>query len=65
MATSIIDGPLHVSGVTQPIPTSVGGASFPVPDPNADASPSLFYQGTGIPDPRLIYLKDTVVGRVG
>lgn len=65
MATSIIDGPLHVSGVTQPVPTSVGGTAFPVPDPNSDAAPSLFYQGVCLPDPRLIYMKDQVQGRLG
>jgi len=36
--------------------------SQPIIDPNTDASPSLFYQGTGVPDPRVMYQKDRVQG---
>lgn len=64
MATDIVDGPWHVSGAMQPLPASTFGSGG-VPDPNPDASPSLFYQGTGIPDPRLVYLKDKVAGYTG
>jgi hypothetical protein len=64
MATSIIDGPWHVSGAMQPLAATDFGSGG-VPDPNNDASPSLFYQGVGIPDPRLVYLKDKVTGYTG
>src|SRR5882757_5982753 len=62
MATTIIDGPWHVSGSTQ----ALNAPFSPVePDPNSDAGPSLFYQGEGILDPRLFYPKDQVVGGKG
>lgn len=63
MATSIEDGPLHVPGSMQAFLAAWFGSA--VPDPNQDASPSLFYQGTGILDPRLVYLKDKVQGYTG
>lgn len=53
---------LHAQGAMQSIPASVGS---PVPDPDPDAGPSMFYQGTAIPDPRFIYLKDKVSGYTG
>jgi hypothetical protein len=37
----------------------------PVVDPNSDAGPSLFYQGIGILDPRMAYMKDKVQGYTG
>ena len=59
MATSIIDGPQHVYG------SMAGEASppqtYPIIDPDTDAGPSMFYQGTSVPDPRFIYQKDRVV----
>lgn len=63
MATSIFDGPLHVPGTMQAFLAAYFGS--PVADPNSDAGPSLFYQGTGILDPRLVYLKDKVQGYTG
>lgn len=63
MATSIFDGPLHVPGTMQAFLAAYFG--FPVSDPNQDAGPSLFYQGTGILDPRIVYLKDKVQGYTG
>lgn len=63
MATSIFDGPLHVPGSMQAFLAAYFGS--PVADPNPDAGPSLFYQGDGIFDPRLVYLKDKVQGNTG
>lgn len=60
MATSIIDGPWHVYG-----PMAAEAAppqTYPIIDPDNDAGPSLFYQGTCIPDPRFVYQKDRVQG---
>ena len=60
MATSIIDGPQHVYG------SMAGEASppqtYPIIDPDTDSGPSMFYQGTSVPDPRFIYQKDRVQG---
>ena len=63
MATSQFDGPLHVSGSMQAFLAAAFGS--PVADPNSDAGPSLFYQGTGVLDPRIVYLKDKVQGYTG
>ena len=63
MATTIFDGPLHVPGSMQAMLAAYFGQG--VADPNTDAGPSLFYQGTAILDPRLWYQKDKVVGNSG
>jgi hypothetical protein len=63
MATSQLDGPLHVSGSMQGFPASAFGS--PVPDPNQDAGPSVLYQGISVPDCRVVYLKDKVNGYTG
>lgn len=63
MPTSIENGPLHVPGPMQAYLAAYFG--MPVNDPNTDAGPSLFYQGTGVLDPRLVYQKDKVQGYSG
>lgn len=63
MATSIFDGPLHVPGSMQAYLAAYFGS--PVVDPNSDAGPSLFYQGVGVLDPRMAYMKDKVQGYTG
>ena len=40
-------------------------SSEAVPDPNQDAGPSMFYQGIGIFDPRVLFLKDKITGWTG
>ena len=63
MATSIFDGPLHVPGSMQAYLAAYFGS--PVVDPNLDAGPSLFYQGVGMLDCRMAYMKDKVQGYTG
>lgn len=66
MTQSAISGPFGTYADLDALPVSVFGAPpGPVPDPNTDAGPSFFYQGTYIPDPRFIYPKDQVTGRRG
>ena len=62
MAVSANDGPLHVYGLMAALAAGYGS---PVPDPDQDAGPSLFYQGTCIPDVRFPFLKDKVPGYTG
>lgn len=56
-------GPLGIYGNLDGIPSGVG--SGPVPSPNADAGPSFFFQWAYLPDPRFIFPKDQVTGRMG
>ena len=63
MATSIIDGPLHVYGPMAAMASPP--QTQPVIDPDSDAGPNLSYQGVGVLDPRIIYQKDRVLGRLG
>lgn len=65
MGAAIWDGPLHISGDMQGIPSAVGGTGGAVPDPNTDAGPSALFQGIAIPDVRYVYLKDKVQGYTG
>lgn len=64
MAATNLDGPEIVYGNLANIPAGTVSTA-PVPDPNQDAGPSIFYQGTSVPDPRLIFVKDKVVGFTG
>ena len=61
---SAFDGPLGVYGNLANIPAGTL-ATLGEPDPNADAGPSLFYQWSGLFDPRIIYPKDKVTGYWG
>lgn len=64
MPTSDLDGPFYAYGDMSAMPLA-GFTPQTVPDPNSDASPSLFFQGVGLPDVRFWYPKDQVVGRTG
>lgn len=63
MANTQFSGPLSVSGNLSNAPSAYFGS--PIADPNADAGPSKFYQGTAILDPRMWYAKDKVTGFTG
>lgn len=63
MANTQFDGPLTVSGDLSGAPSAYFGS--PIADPNTDAGPSKFYQGTSILDPRMWYPKDKVTGYMG
>lgn len=64
MAATIIDGPEFVYGNLGNIEAGVLSPSA-VPDPNQDAGPSMFFQGDGLLDPRILFLKDKVQGYTG
>lgn len=61
MAATALDGALIVYGDLANIPAGLLTTEG-APDPNPDAGPSLFFQGDGIVDPRIIYSKDKVLG---
>lgn len=61
--TDITNGPIFVYGDLTKLLSGVVGSALP--DPNTDAGPSAFYQGEGVVDPRWVFLKDSVVGRIG
>lgn len=64
MAVDTSTGPLVTSGdLLQYFAGEFGAA--PVPDSNPDRSPSMFFQGTGLPDVRLPLLKDKLGGFTG
>lgn len=67
MAATIIDGPEFIYGNLGNIPSGVFGATGQnaVPDPNSDAGPSMFFQGEGLMDPRVLFQKDKVQGFTG
>jgi hypothetical protein len=64
MAATIIDGPEIVYGNLGNIEAGVLSPEA-VPDPNQDAGPNLCFQGEGVLDPRLIFLKDKMIGYTG
>jgi len=64
MANSSYDGPLTVSGNLSGIPQSLG-IGMTIAEPNLDAGPSKFYQGTALLDPRMIWPRDKVTGYTG
>jgi hypothetical protein len=64
MAATITDGPDFVYGNLANIEANVLSPEA-VPDPNADAGPSMFFQGDGVLDPRIIFLKDKIIGFTG
>lgn len=63
MANSAESGPLTVYGNLANAPSSYFGS--PLIDPNQDAGPSKFFQGTAVLDPRMWYPKDKVTGYTG
>lgn len=63
MANTAFDGPLSVYGNLANMPASFAGS--PNPDPNQDAGPSKFFQGTAIYDPRILFTKDKITGFTG
>src|SRR5271166_2988797 len=70
MGASTIDGPEFVYGNLGNIPggtlssATIQGQGA-VHDPNLDAGPSMFFQGSGLLDPRVLFLKDKIQGWTG
>lgn len=64
MAATIADGPEFIYGNLGNIEAGVLSTEA-VPDPNPDAGVSMFYQGEGQLDPRVIFLKDKIIGFTG
>lgn len=61
-------GPLYLWGSLGNLLSAAGqgqASSVLEPDPNPDASPSVLYQGVGIPDIRYSFAKDQVIGYRG
>lgn len=63
MAASLIDGPWITYGPAAQMLASVFGSA--VGDPDTDAGPNIFYQGSGILDPRYYFQKDKITGFAG
>ena len=66
MGATNFDGPLYSTGDLQQITAALAGSSaYAVPDPNPDASPSVFFQGQAMPDVRMFVNKDKIQGFTG
>lgn len=61
MAATALDGALIVYGDLANIPAGLLTTEG-VPDPNSDAGPSLLFQGHAVIDPRVLYVKDKILG---
>ena len=55
-------GPYYLYGNMAKLPAALGGAD---PDPNPDASPSMSFQGSFLPDVRYPFFKDQATGYTG